>query len=296
MLHHVMSHGNGQARIFTEDSEYEHFLDILGRTAARFGVRCRGYCLMSTHVHLLIEPRDHPLWRFMQQLNSSYCQWFNRRHQQVGHVLQGRYKCLLVDSDVYLLRLVRYVLRNPIAAGLVKDPADWPWSSYRATVGLAPRPEFLDVRPVWRAFDAEDAATVEHQLQAFLTDMSEDEVWEQCLVIGTAAFTRRLAPALRPHQDNVDFRCAERFAARPSLDELLAGAELDHDLDRAMRQAFYQFAYTLKEIGGLLGRPPATIWSRIHRSALPEGGRNGCDAGFFRKSRSDPGQPAEGAP
>ncbi|MBI5747102.1 MAG: transposase [Nitrospirae bacterium] len=93
------------------------------------------YCLTSNHYHLLIETSDGNLSRGMRQLNGIYAQQFNRRHKRVGHVLQGRYKAILVDKDNYLLELCRYIVLNPVRAGIVRDPKQWQWSSYKDTVG-----------------------------------------------------------------------------------------------------------------------------------------------------------------
>ena len=143
VLYHVMSRGNARQQIFLDADDYARFLTRLTVTSARFGVRCRAYCLMVTHFHLLLEPNLFPLSRMMQQLNSSYSQSFNRRHERVGHVLQGRFKSPMIDGDDYVRRVLRYIALNPVRAGLVAHPAEWPWSSYRATAGLETRPSFL---------------------------------------------------------------------------------------------------------------------------------------------------------
>lgn len=104
--------------------------------------------LMSNHYHVVVETVEGNLSKGMRQLNGVYTQAFNRRHRRVGHVFQGRYKGILVDKDSYLLELSRYVVLNPVRAGMVKDVADWPWSSYRAMLGLAPAPACLQVDAV----------------------------------------------------------------------------------------------------------------------------------------------------
>ncbi|MGH8609509.1 MAG: transposase, partial [Gammaproteobacteria bacterium] len=91
-----------------------------------------------------VETVDGNLWRGMRQLNGVYTQRFNRRHGLVGHLFQGRYKAILVQKDTYLLELTRYVVLNPVRARMVADPAEWPWSNYRAVVGEAPAPRWLD--------------------------------------------------------------------------------------------------------------------------------------------------------
>ena len=120
-FYHVMSRGNAKQTIFVGQADYEQFLELLEATSSRFDVRCRAYCLMPNHFHLLLQPRDTPVSCMMQQLNSAYSQSFNRRHDRVGHVLQGRFKSPLVDRDEYLLEVLRYIMLNPVEADLVDD-------------------------------------------------------------------------------------------------------------------------------------------------------------------------------
>jgi REP element-mobilizing transposase RayT len=95
---------------------------------------------MDNHYHLLIQTPDGNLSKGMRQLNGVYTQISNRRHRRVGHLFQGRFKAILVDGDAYLLELARYVVLNPVRAGMVKRPEHWAWSSYRASQGLVPSP------------------------------------------------------------------------------------------------------------------------------------------------------------
>jgi len=94
----------------------------------------------------MIETPQPNLSRGMRQLNGVYAQKFNRRHERVGYIFQGRFNSIVVDRDAYLLELSRYIVRNPVAAGMVEDVGDWPWSSYLATTGELPAPDFLEDR------------------------------------------------------------------------------------------------------------------------------------------------------
>ena len=161
LLYHVMSRGNNKEPIFIDDDDYSGYLTRLEAATARFGVACLAFCLLPNHVHLLLRPAHLTISRMMQQLNSGYCQTFNRRHGHIGHVLQGRFLARLVDSELYRWRVVRYIVRNPVAAGLVQTPEAWPWSSFGATAGLAPIPRFLDVNSVWAMFDGKSSSTAQ---------------------------------------------------------------------------------------------------------------------------------------
>ena len=119
-ISHVPARGNARGDIYLDDGDRQLFLSIFSRTCHRFNWACHAYCLMSNHYHLVIETPDANLSKGMRQLNGVYSQSFNRRHSRVGHVLQGRYKAILVDKDQYLLEVIRYVLLNPVRAHITK--------------------------------------------------------------------------------------------------------------------------------------------------------------------------------
>ena len=136
-LYHITSRGDRRESIFDDDDDRLAFLHILSEVVERFNWLCYAWCLMSNHYHLLIQTPDGNLSKGMRQLNGVFTQTSNRRHRRVGHLFQGRYKAILVDSDAYLLELSRYIVLNPVRARMVKTPEAWAWSSYRATMGLA---------------------------------------------------------------------------------------------------------------------------------------------------------------
>jgi putative transposase len=260
-----MSRGNAKQDIFIDDDDRRRFLDLLGDASDRFGVRCPVYCQMKNHYHALLQAGNLPLSRMMQQLNSTYCQWFNRKHNRVGHVLQGRYKAILVDNDVYFLRAARYILRNPVEERWVDEPVKWPWSSYRATAGLEEPPPFLAVDSVWGRFAEIAAAPPQRQFAAFMAHAENDDYPGGPLVCGSESFQRRVNELLEAHRGNDDFVYAERFAGRPPLQTLFENAGDAVSSDRAMAQAFLRYAYTVREIAEAVGRKPATVWAHIRR-------------------------------
>jgi REP element-mobilizing transposase RayT len=142
--YHVTSRGDRREAIYRDDADRALFLQVLEKALDRFNAQVLAYCLMGNHYHLVLHTRLANLSRLMRQLNGVYTQTFNRRHALVGHLFQGRFKAILVDRDLYLLALCRYVERNPVAAGLVRSPGQWPWSSYRAHVRKADAPAWLD--------------------------------------------------------------------------------------------------------------------------------------------------------
>ncbi len=135
LLYHVIVRGNRREAVFRGDGDYEIYRHRLAVYRARYAVTVHAYCLMPNHVHLVLGTAEAPLDRFMQCLQQSYTQRFNRRYAQVGHVFQGRYKALLCETDEYLVTLVRYVHQNPVRAGLAARAEDYPYSGHRAYLG-----------------------------------------------------------------------------------------------------------------------------------------------------------------
>jgi len=134
-VYHVMVRGNGGQNIFTDDEDRCRFYLLLQEGVEKFGHRIHAFCLMNNHVHLAIQVGEKSLSRIMQHLCFRYTQWVNSRQKRVGHLFQGRYKAIVVDADVYLTELVRYIHLNPERAKLVKDPEKYCWSGHRAYMG-----------------------------------------------------------------------------------------------------------------------------------------------------------------
>lgn len=130
-FYHVRSRGDRREPIYEDDADRAAFLEILSGVVERFRWRCHAYCAMTNHDHLFIETADANLAKGMRQLNGVYTQASNRRHDRSGHLFQGRYTAILVDSDAYFLELSRYIVLNPVRVGMVRDPGDQRWRSYR---------------------------------------------------------------------------------------------------------------------------------------------------------------------
>jgi len=139
-VYHVLCRGNNRQKIFRDDLDRKRYLEKLAHYCELKEVSLLGYCLLSNHIHLLVETPHGNLSEMMQALQTSYTLYFNRRHGRSGHVFEQRYKALLVDKDNYLLQISRYIHRNPVAAKLVGRPQDYRWSSYGAYVSVKPVP------------------------------------------------------------------------------------------------------------------------------------------------------------
>ena len=180
-------------KIFLDDSDYIRFLDLVADTVDEFQVECWNYCVMPNHYHLAVRPTLPNLSEAIQALNSCYAQWWNRRHETVGHVFQGRFKDQIVDHDEYLLALSRYIALNPVRAGIVDEPTDWRWSSYAATIGLKPLHPALMVSDVLRQFGDEDVETLQSRYATFVASplthpCTDERIRSRERILGSSAF------------------------------------------------------------------------------------------------------------
>ena len=163
---HLTSRGNERREIFREDEDRERFLRILAGVVKRFRWRVHAYVLMGNHYHLLVDTPEPTLSRGMKHLNGVYTQSFNRRHRRVGHLLQGRFKAILVERESHLLELTRYVVLNPVRAGMTETAGQWKWSNYRATAGLRPAPAWLETE--WTLEQFPPRREAERRYRAFV--------------------------------------------------------------------------------------------------------------------------------
>lgn len=146
---HVYSHCVWPApALFRDDVDRVEFLRHLARVTGKCGWTCIAFCLMGTHYHLIVDVDDDVLPVAMHALNLGYARGFNKRHALKGHVQFQPYGAGRISSDASLLLRFRYVVRNPVRAGLCADAADWPWSSYAGTVGLGEPFSFVDAQAV----------------------------------------------------------------------------------------------------------------------------------------------------
>jgi len=260
-LYHVTSRGNARQDIFLDDEDRSAFLEVLGEAVTRYGWICHGYCLMSNHFHLLIETPSPNLSRGMQFLNGVYTQKFNRHHRRFGHVLQGRYKAILVEKESHLLELARYIVLNPVRAGAARSAKDWPWSSYRATSGQADAPGFLATDWILSQFDSQRERAV-RAYRKFVRQGRGVEVWESlragCL-LGTEAFVEAIRPALLEQPLNQNVLRKEHDAARPTLEKLFANVTSKADRDARIHEAVRLHHYKLQEVADHLELHFSTI-------------------------------------
>lgn len=271
-FYHITSRGNAKQPIFRDEVDRDILLTIVGATVKQFGWAIYAYCLMGNHYHLLVETPAPNLSRGMRQLNGLYTQRFNRRHDRVGHLFQGRFGSIVVERETYLLELVRSIALNPVRAGIASAPEDWRWSSYRPHAALASGPSWLRVEPILERF-GDDAMQAPLHFRRFVAAGSAlESPWSALrgqVLLGSERFVERLRPLLARLAISPEVPRAERLAGRPTLDELLPRAALSDRRRRngGIAEAYVAHGYTLSEIARHVGLHYATV-SRIARASM----------------------------
>lgn len=240
-VYHITSRGNARNDIYLSDDDREMFIEILNTVVERFNWICHAYCLMSNHYHLMIETPDGNLSRGMRHLNGVYTQRFNRQHNRIGHVFQGRFKGILIEKDAHLLELCRYIVRNPVAANIIHDVADWQWSSYLATASLAHKPSFLTTKWVLEQFSNQTQAYIEF-VQTTSGKHSPLSKALKTSVLGSQAFRDEAQAKLRPSKEGTRL---QNHINQGKLEDI---QHFSTDRGEWMSLAYRKHGYTMREI------------------------------------------------
>lgn len=267
--YHVTARGDRQEAIFEDDGDRLTFIDLLAKEVVQQGWLLYAFCLMGNHYHLLVETPEPNLVKGMGRLNGVYTQSFNRRHARVGHVLQGRYKSILVDKDSYLLELCRYVVLNPVRAQMVASVEQWPWSSYPATAGRMACPHWLAAEQVLNLFGDSTSAAVRAYVRFVAAGLQQPSPWSEVkgqIFLGSEGFhaqvQKRLA-GIRPR----GVARSQLEPARPTTHQIARAVAAVHGsnpsavFDRGAGTAFQHAVYllrrranlSLKEVAELVG-------------------------------------------
>ncbi len=177
-LHHVTSRGNRKENIYTDDRDRRLWIRLFADACKNFEWTCHAWCQMTNHFHIVVETKEPNLSQGMAWLNGNFTRKFNKSHDRVGHVFQGRYHAVLVQKEGYLLELARYVVLNPVRAGLAANAGDWFWSSYQATIGARTAPIWLCTE--WTlGFFSSDPVQARARYQEFVAaGIHEPSVWK----------------------------------------------------------------------------------------------------------------------
>ncbi|MHC4354314.1 MAG: transposase [Planctomycetota bacterium] len=251
-FYHVLNRGNEKRAIFRDALDCEGFLARLGRCSQRFSLGVYAYVLMGNHYHLLVRTREANLSAAIQWLGVSYSTWHNTRHQRSGHLFQGRFKSFLIAEDSYLRRLLLYIHRNPLRAGLVKRLADYRWSSYRVLAYGRGGPAWFDRRLAYEQFDM-NGKDFRDAVRRY--DERKDDLLSRLyygLVLGSTDVVEELRGRLKGQQDR----------EKPQLQALRSHGSIPQLLTEYARR----FGIGAKELTELLG--PVRHRERPSRDAM----------------------------
>ena len=252
-LYHITSRGDRREAIYEDDDDRLTFLSVLERVCDTYNWVCYAYCLMDNHYHLLIETPDSNLSKGMRQLNGMYTQTFNRMNNRVGHVFQGRYKAILVEKDSYLLELSRYIVLNPVRANMVRSAKEWPWSSYRSTVGAVKGLSCLNTEWLLAAFAKRKSVAIEKYKQFVAQgtgQLSPSDMLRKQMYLGSDKFVEEMQALIDGDKELSEIPSSQRRPAPKPLAEYKNASE---DRNTAIISAYKSGGYTLKEIGDYFG-------------------------------------------
>ncbi len=268
-IYHVTSRGDRREAIYLDDKDREMWLEIFGSVCERFNWRCHAWVQMDNHYHLIVETVEGNLSKGMRQLNGVYTQAHNRRHNRVGHVYQGRFKGILVDAESYLLELSRYVVLNPLRAGMVKQLRNWKWSSYPSMTGQGKSPEWLETDFILGHFGKRRKQAVTRYIEFVRAGKGLDSVWDDKIhpvILGDETFVESI---YKQYVDEVasdvkEISRLERRSKNKPLDSYFA-----EGVDRAssIAAAYGSGNYSQREIADYCG----IHYSTVSRSLREQG-------------------------
>lgn len=263
-LYHVTSRGDRREDIYLDDGDRLLWLEVLGETCRRFNWICHAWCQMTNHYHLLVETVEGNLSDGMRHLNGVYTQAVNRKYRRVGHVFQGRYKAILVAKDSHLLELSRYVVLNPVRAGMVGDPRDWPWSSYRSMVRRADTPVWLQTDWLLGQFGSTRDLAVRAWVDFVRAGVGLPSIWaglRNQVFLGDEEFVRQ---ALE-QSERLDVTEIPRTQRRAPAKDLEHYQKTTSSIPEAMCAAFASGGYTMAEIARYFRVHYSTVSRAVRR-------------------------------
>jgi len=273
LLYHVIVRGNQRRKTFRHDDDYQAYLDRLEKYRARCQVRIYAYCLMPNHVHLLVETGSTPLAKFMQGLQQSYTQYFNRRYRKVGHLFQGRYKAIICDRDKYLLALVRYIHLNAVRAKLATRPERYRYSGHNSYLRNE-TDKIVEATPVLKLMGGKKA--YERFVLAGMGEEHNEAYYavEDQRFLGEEGFGEEISrdveeiskPKRKKPIETVFKEIARQVKAAP---ELLRSKDRRWDISHKRAEAVAilvrEYGYGVSEMAKYLGRDQANVSTMLSR-------------------------------
>jgi len=260
-IYHVTSRGDRREEIYLDEEDREIWLAVMAQVCERFNWRCHTWCMMDNHYHIVVETIEGNLSKGMRQLNGVYTQKSNRRHQRVGHVFQGRFKAILVDRDNYLLELCRYVVLNPVRAGIVNDVVDWPWSSYRAMISQESVPAWLETDAVLSYFGKRRKSVIAKYIDFVRSGVGLPSIWDDqshSQYLGDETFIETIGQQYAP-SNHGDLKEIPRIQRRPLARPLSYYVARTDNRKQAMAAAYASGDYSMKQIADTFGVHYSTV-------------------------------------
>ena len=235
-LYHVISRGNERRGIVDDDADRRNRVDWLRRTVETYGWRLHAFVLMTNHDHLFVETPRPNLSAGMQHYNGSYTGYFNRRHRRAGHLFQGRFKGHLIEEEGYFLEVSRYIHLNPVRAGVVDYPSDWPWGSCPGYVRAARKLPWITYGRVLGEF-GRTASQSRRSYARFLRAALDEEPASpfdravRGLLLGSGAFVDRVRRLLDEKPEDPDVPDLAHLRSRPTIRTIVAAVAEQFEVD-----------------------------------------------------------------
>ena len=257
--YHVMNRGNRKALIFHDDRDRRRFTRLLMDSADEHEVEILSGTQMGTHFHLVITTPHANVALFMQHLEGRFAEYINARYGFVGHLFQGPYIGVVIENDIHLFTAMWYVFANPCQAGLCERFEDWPWSTYRATVGDRAVPSYLSIDWLQTLFPAD---TLEESQRLFRECMEDPDPIDAYLFAVDPACALAIRSFISDRLREIDQPFSYREAIRPPLTQLFPSNQTREERNSVIRAAKSCHGYTLAEIANALQMHPGSV-SRI---------------------------------
>ena len=238
-IYHVMIRGNNRQAIFEEDDDRLCFMKILDYCKEISGFKLYAFVLMSNHIHMLIEPADEPLNTVLTRIETRYAMWFNKKYERTGYLFQNRFRSEAVDTDPYYMTVLRYILQNPVKAGMESHPGSYRWSSYRAYE--KGKGAVTDIQYALDLFGSKET------LMEYLTQSNDDSIMDE----------DNYGCRLRDEQAK-EMMCRITQCATAS-----AFLQLDRPLRKEYAVKMYQSGLTMGQISRLTGMPKTTVFKAV---------------------------------
>lgn len=258
-----MSRGNRKAAIFLDDRDRRRFLQLIDLALERYVATCYGYCLMGNHYHLVVCTPCGNISAVMRHINGLFTQYMNWRHGWTGHVLEARFRSIVIGDDHYLRRALAYLALNPVEAGLVSNAADWPWSSYSTIIGRISPPRWLSTEWLPNLFPDVSIEASRERFKEFISQPTAEYIDD--VVQGGSDARQAVRSVIGANLYRVTVPRSYRALGRPSLGMLFDGVR-KRDRRRLILRAHTAHGYRMAEIARFLDLHPSTISKVVNRS------------------------------